>query len=198
MARTDRHLLRLAAMLGMLLALLGVAASTARGSATDVIRDCSEDGVLNGKYSHSEITNALKQLPSDLDEYTDCRSVIRAAQLGSAGRAHRGRTRKGVASRIDTTAPPSAREQRRLGKASRSHGPVQVGGAVVRPGAAAQPFNASGLGGELPPLFVALLAAAACAALAAGGFALSRSPRAAAPLARLGDGVRRGIARFRR
>jgi hypothetical protein len=163
----------------------------------DVIRDCSEDGVLDGKYSHSEIEKALEQLPSDLDEYTDCRSVIRGAQLGSAGRRH-GRKAKGVASRINTTAPPSAREEARIGKAAGSEGPVRVGGAVVRPGSSARPFNAAGLGGELPPLFVALLVAAACAALAGAVFALSRSPRASAPFTRVGEGVRRGIARFRR
>jgi hypothetical protein len=196
MARTNRQLIRLATPLAALLAVLATAAP-AGASARDVIRDCSEDGVLNGKYSHSEIEKALEQLPSDLDEYTDCRSVIRGAQLGSAGRRH-ARSSKGLASRIDTNAPPSAREEERIGKAAGSQGAVKVGGAVVRPGASAAPFNASGLGGELPPLFVALLVAAACAALAAAGFALSRSPRVSAPLGRLGDGVRRGIARFRR
>jgi hypothetical protein len=196
MARTNRQLIRLAAPLAALLAALAAAAPPAGASATDVIRDCSEDGVLNGKYSHSEIEKALEQLPSDLDEYTDCRSVIRGAQLGSAGR--HGKRGKGVASRIDTTAPPSAGEEERIGRAAGSQGSVKVGGAVVRPGATADPFNASGLGGELPPLFVALLVAAACAALAGAGFALSRSPRASASLARAGEGVRRGIARFRR
>ena len=196
MARTDRHLIRLAALLLVLFAVLA-APPRAGASATTVIQDCSEDGILDGKYSHSEIEKALQQLPSDLDEYTDCRSVIRGALLGSAGR-HRAKDKKGVASRIDTHAPASAREQARIGKATGSHDEVQVGGAVVHPGAAAQPFNASGLGGELPPLFVALLIAAACAALAAGAFALSRSPRASAPFARFGEGVRRGISRFRR
>jgi hypothetical protein len=197
MACTNRQLIRLAAPLVVLLAAIAAAAPPAGASATDVIRDCSEDGVLDGKYSHSEIEKALEQLPSDLDEYTDCRSVIRGAQLGSAGRRHARRS-KGVASRIDTAAPPSASEEQRIGKAAGSQGAVTVGGAVVRPGAAARPFNASGLGGELPPLFVALLAAAACAALAGAAFALSRSPRLSAPFARAGEGVRRGIARFRR
>jgi hypothetical protein len=176
----------------MLAAAPGVSAS-----ARDVIRDCSEDGVLDGRYSHSEIEKALEQLPSDLDEYTDCRSVIRGAQLGSAGRRH-ARRAKGAASRIDTAAPPTAREEARIGRAAGSPSPVELSGEVVQPGTSAQPFNASGLGGELPPLFLALLIAAGCAAVAAAGFALSRSPRLSAPLARVGDGVRRGVARFRR
>src|SRR5215213_10678426 len=196
MARTNRHLIRVTAFVAVWLVALVAAAASAGASATDVIRDCSEDGVLDGKYSHSEIEKALEQLPSDLDEYTDCRSVIRGAQLGSAGR--KARRAKGAASRIDTAAPPSAGEEARIGRAAGSQDPIEVGGEVVRPGASAQPFNASGLGGELPPLFVALLIAAGCAAVAAAGFALSRSPRASAPFARVGDGVRRGISRFRR
>ena len=53
-------------------------------SAAAVIRDCSEDGVLDGNTPSREIEKALEQLPSDLDEYTDCRSVIRGAQLAVA------------------------------------------------------------------------------------------------------------------
>ena len=75
-----------AALAVSLLALSNVA--PAHASAASVIRDCSEDGVLNGNYSQSELDGALEQLPSDLDEYTDCRAVIRSAQLGSAGRKH--------------------------------------------------------------------------------------------------------------
>ena len=79
------------------LAVMAVAALPAFSSPMSVIRDCSEDGVLNGKYSPSELDGALEQLPSDLDEYTDCRSVIRRAQLGSAGSKHGGSKRPAVA-----------------------------------------------------------------------------------------------------
>ena len=47
--------------------------------------------LFNGHYSHGDLTKALDQLPSDLDEYTDCRAVIRSAQLGSAGGTHGGK-----------------------------------------------------------------------------------------------------------
>jgi hypothetical protein len=197
MAHSDRHLIRLTALLAVLFA-FAAAAPTAHASATAVIRDCSEDGVLDGHYTQSEIKGALQQLPSDLDEYTDCRSVIRGAQLGSAGGGHTGKRGKGIVGRVDTSAPPSAGEEQRIGEAAGSEGAVKIGGAVVRPGAAAKPFNASGLGGELPPLFLALLIATACALLAGAVFALSRSPRTSAPFARMGEGVRRGISRFRR
>jgi phage shock protein PspC (stress-responsive transcriptional regulator) len=64
--------------------LLGVpAAAHANGAA--VIRDCAQDGQLNKHYSQKELRDALNNLPSDIDEYTDCRSVIRAAMGGGNG-----------------------------------------------------------------------------------------------------------------
>src|SRR3954451_12885954 len=99
---------------------LAILAPAASGSAKDVIRDCSEDGVLNGHYSHSELAKALDQLPSDLDEYTDCRAVIREAELRSANK----KGAKGVSGGVDTTSPPSADEQKKINDAAKSAGPV--------------------------------------------------------------------------
>jgi hypothetical protein len=49
-----------------------------------VIRDCTDDGRLQGHYSQSEYRDALAHMPTDVNEYTDCRDVIRRAQLASA------------------------------------------------------------------------------------------------------------------
>src|SRR4051794_2040817 len=51
----------------------------ANASPQAVIRDCAEDGVLDHHYSNSDLQKAKKKLPSDLDEYSDCREVIGAA-----------------------------------------------------------------------------------------------------------------------
>lgn len=64
--------------------LLGLPAA-ARASGSDVIRDCSQDGQLNKKYSQKELQDALKNLPSDINEYTDCRQVILNAMGGGNG-----------------------------------------------------------------------------------------------------------------
>jgi hypothetical protein len=64
--------------------LLGLPAA-ARASGSDVIRDCAQDGQLNKHYTQKELQSALNNLPSDIDEYTDCRSVIRAAMGGGNG-----------------------------------------------------------------------------------------------------------------
>ncbi len=49
-----------------------------------LIRDC-QDGTISGNYSARDYTQALRDIPTDVDEYTDCRDVIRRAQLGAAG-----------------------------------------------------------------------------------------------------------------
>jgi hypothetical protein len=171
-------------------------APAALGSARDVIRDCSEDGVLNGTYSHSELKKALEKLPSDLDEYTDCRAVIRDAELRAA---HKGKGGPGVGPNVDTSSPPSPEEKRKLNEATQSAGPVRIGGRSVTPG-----FQASGVGGELPPLVLAVLVALLGAMLTGAALAIKRHRPglAAGPLAgparRITNAVRNGIARFRR
>jgi hypothetical protein len=64
--------------------LLGLPAA-ARASGSDVIRDCADDGKLDKQYSQKELRDADRNLPSDIDEYTDCRSAIRAAMHGGSG-----------------------------------------------------------------------------------------------------------------
>jgi hypothetical protein len=63
---------------------LGLPAA-ARASGSDVIRDCAQDGKLDKKYSQKELQDAEKNLPSDIDEYTDCRAAIRAQMNGGSG-----------------------------------------------------------------------------------------------------------------
>ena len=109
-----------------------------------MIRDCSEDGVLNGNYSQSELDGALEQLPSDLDEYTDCRAVIRSAQLSSAGRKHRGNRAASAAERVDAGAPPSSDEQKEIANAAGSGDAVRIGSAGVKPGESGKPSTPPG------------------------------------------------------
>ena len=64
--------------------LLGLPAA-AHASAADVIRDCAADGKLDKQYSQKELQAADRNLPSDIDEYTDCRQAIRSAMHGGSG-----------------------------------------------------------------------------------------------------------------
>jgi hypothetical protein len=178
-------------------------ASPARGAPIDVIRDCSEDGTLEKRYSHSELSGALGTLPSDLDEYTDCRGVIRRAQLSGV----LGKGRNGVLGGVDSSAQPSRHEQKEITEASSSSPAVEVGKGTVRPGHAGGPIAGAALGTDLPTGMLATLVGMAAATLWAAGYAVQRRwPAAwrgagtalAGPARRIGDGVKRGISRFRR
>jgi hypothetical protein len=179
-----------------------ILAAPVRASSGDVIRDCSEDGVLNRHYSQKELSGALDNLPSDLDEYTDCRTVIRQAQLGGAGGKsghHEGR----VARLADTKKPPSADERGKIEQATKSPHGVRIGGQTVHPGAAGATLAGTGLGTDLPPLMLAALIGLAAAMVSGATFAARRRWPAAwrtadASIRRVGDGVRRGISRLRR
>ncbi|MCW3038859.1 MAG: hypothetical protein JWM31_764 [Solirubrobacterales bacterium] len=65
------------------LSLLSPAAALASGGA--VVSDCATDGKLDRKYSPGDYADALKHIPTDVDEYTDCRDIIRRGQLGLSG-----------------------------------------------------------------------------------------------------------------
>jgi hypothetical protein len=71
---------------------LGVAASApllttpavAQASPAAVIRDCAQDGKLDRHYSLSDLKKAEHSLPTDIDEYTNCRDVINQAEVQSS------------------------------------------------------------------------------------------------------------------
>ena len=56
-------------------------------SADQVVRDCVYDGKLDHHYSNAELRRARDHLPSDADEYSDCRDVIAAAIKGGSDRS---------------------------------------------------------------------------------------------------------------
>ncbi len=188
----------LAAASAAALALL-CAAAPAAAAPIDVIRDCSEDGSLDGKYSQRDLEGALDELPSDLDEYTDCRSVIRRAQLASAHRKP-GSKHKGAVAKVDPAEPPSPSEERSLREATGRGEPVEVGGKRLHPGQSGTPFAAAGLGTDLPTPVLIVLVSLGLAMLAGGGYAVQRrwpavNVSVGAAARRVADGVRRGISR---
>ena len=86
-------MLRLRHIVMLLCAAICVLAAPAPALADsdEVIRDCYEDGKLDGSYSDEELDEAEDDLPSDVDEYSDCRSVIASAR-GRGGRGKKGGT----------------------------------------------------------------------------------------------------------
>ena len=70
-------------LLTALLALLAAPAS-AGASVEQIYEDC-QDGRLDKRYPKSELREALRDMPADLDEYTNCRELIRAARDNRRG-----------------------------------------------------------------------------------------------------------------
>ncbi|MEX0992876.1 MAG: hypothetical protein WDZ37_02665 [Solirubrobacterales bacterium] len=185
------------------LACAAIATPAAHAGSGDVIRDCAKDGALNGNYSQGELQGALNGLPSDLDEYTDCRSVIRRAVLSKAGGDNA--NPQAAVSQVDATSPATEEELRQIAQATRSDAPVTIGGQVVRPGDPG--FLAAAFNNDVPSMLVAIFVLFGIAALTGVVFAAERrfpgpvhatAGVIARPFRAIGRGVRRGISGFRR
>ncbi len=90
---------RLLLLLATAVALALPAISSAQDG-QDVIRDCAQDGDLDGNYTQEELDEAHDNMPSDIDEYSNCRSVIEAARErgGVGGGGNEGSSGGGITS----------------------------------------------------------------------------------------------------
>jgi hypothetical protein len=128
----------------------------------DALTDCTRDNDLDHSYSRSELQNALDSLPTDSDEYSNCREIL-------AGAIHSGSDKGG--GRPKGTGPNgqplSGNEQSKRAKDSadlasitKSDGtppPVDVGGETVKPGDNGLYDLASASNGLPTPLLLALI-----------------------------------------
>jgi hypothetical protein len=185
------HMRKTTLLLALLVALLAPAA--AHASSGKVIRDCADDGQLQGRYSDKELKQALKDLPADLDEYSDCREAIGAA-IGKGGAGKGGGGHKGGGGGGGGHRASAADNQRHqaddaaaLDKATRGGKPkLRVGGKDVSPDSNGLFRNASASHSIPGPLLAALIALGVLA-IVAGFLALRRRIPALAkvPLPRL-------------
>ena len=149
-----------------LIALL-VLPATAQASA---LTDCVRDNDLDGHYSNSELQKALDDLPTDSDEYGNCREILAGAITSGSD--------KGGGRPKDTGPngePLSANEQTQRSKDNAdlaalagdnghpSTPSVSVGGETVKPDDNGLFDLASASNGLPTPLLVALIALAALA-----------------------------------
>ena len=165
-------------VLAGLVFLLAIAPAADAASTTQILRDCADDGVLQGHYTPSELRKARQNIPADTDQYTDCRDVIaRAAGRGAAGGGSGSGGGGGVGgggggSGGDPGGPPvvpsSPDDQKALDDAyARGHDPVNLNGIKIDPAAAG--LHAGAARNDLPTTLIVLLAL--LAALALGGLA---------------------------
>ena len=149
-----RHLCAIA-----LLAMLALPAAPAFASANQVVRDCVYDGKLDHHYSNSELRHARDHLPSDADEYSDCRDVIAAAinagsdRSGGAGSPGIGATDPAGEAAAQTTDQSDLAAIAGSDKAPK----LNVGGQELKPDSSGF-FNLGGAANRVPvPLLIALL-----------------------------------------
>ena len=145
------------------LAVLLLLPALAHASGNDVIRDCTRNGTLTKHYPQKDYEEALANLPADVDEYGDCRQIIRDAQLGAAGGGSGG----GPAGSIPGVGPAAATPRTATEKqalhqaATKGNAPVKLdagggGSKPLVPGASS--FDAGGLTHGLPlPVVIVLV-----------------------------------------
>ncbi len=172
-ARPKSRLVRSAALL--LLMALSLATPAGADIGETIIQRCVHGQPLGG-FSQSAYSRALKDLTAETEEYSNCSSLIRQAQLAAAG-GGAGSLAAGVAA-VPIAATPA--EQRAITRAA--HGapvPVQVGGQVIHPGVVHVDI-ASALSSLPTPLLAAVAFLLACLLVIAGG-ALRNRVRARRP-----------------
>jgi cobalamin biosynthesis Mg chelatase CobN len=138
---------------------LALVPAAAHASAAALIRDCLANGKVVGHYSQQDYIQALAHPPTDVDEYSDCMSVIRQAQLNAAAG---GKT--AAAAAAATPANPRANplvtaapaEQTAVTQAEQTGArKVELGGSIVTPGVVAA-RTSSIFNGMPTPLLIAL------------------------------------------
>jgi hypothetical protein len=135
--------------------------ATAMASGDSVLEDCADDGALSRTYSQAEYKAALANLPADLDEYSDCRAVIRRAQLSRATTNSRsGTSGTGGKSKISTRDKEKVKRQIQMNPVT--EGPLRIGNAHIK---AADLSSSSSI--PTPLVVVLLLAALGAAAASA-------------------------------
>ncbi len=113
------------------LALLAGAPAARASESQTIIEKCGHGEPLGG-YTQNAYREALKHMPTEVSEYTDCANQIRKAELAAAGGGG-GAPASGVAPNVALPLTPS--EQRAVQSAHRNGAtPVQVGSVPVRPG----------------------------------------------------------------
>jgi hypothetical protein len=115
------------------LVLLATAPVAAADIGETIIQRCTHGQSLSG-FPPRAYGRALKELSADAEEYTDCASLIRQAQVAAASGSGGGGAGAGpaAAAPLATVATPS--EQRAVASAASAAEPVRFGGQLIRPG----------------------------------------------------------------
>jgi hypothetical protein len=167
-------LLRLA-LAGCVAAVLLTTASPAlAGTREKILQEC-QDGRLSGDYTAKEIRDARNHIPTDIDQYSDCRDVLARALAdkagggsggsGGAGGGGGGGGGGGSGGGGPLLTPTNEADNSALRNAQTGgDDPIRIAGGSIRPGAAGLAAGAPRT--HLPTTAIVVLALLALAALA--------------------------------
>lgn len=92
--------------------------AVASASTDAILKDCNDDGVLNGNYSKADLQTALQNIPADLDQYSSCGGLINAALLkkvtkpsGRKGGGGKGGNASAKTASVDELTTPAQRKK---------------------------------------------------------------------------------------
>ena len=195
-------MVRLLTLSGLILLLAAPTASA--GVREKILRECQE-GRITGDYTPGQLRDARKNIPTDIDEYSDCRDVLARAALtgrsggGDGGAVAAGPRRPAACCPAGAAATPRAharhrRSRRRSTVARARDAPHHVDGERIVPARRASPPTRPATDCRRTLLTVLVLLGL-CAIAAAGPGRAPTCPRSPAALARAA--ARRGRWRFR-
>jgi hypothetical protein len=153
--------------------LLLFASPALAGTREQILQQC-QDGRLTGDFTVKEIRDARNHIPTDIDQYSDCRDVLSRALAGKAGGgggSDPGGAAGGGAGGSGTLTPASEQDNQAVAEAQQEGGdPVTVDGQAIDPGAIG--FTARAPRTALPTALIVVLALLGLAA------ALAAAPHA--------------------
>lgn len=154
------------------LALFGalLAPTAALASWEDLLQQaCGPKGQVTGTFTQAEYKEALANIPADADQYSNCRSIIEAAQLATATGSNA--ISEAQAAAILATATPEEQQAIAAAVAESSKGTkAKVGDMIVDPAAFGTAATATAALNKLPlslKIMLVLLGAGALAAIGA-------------------------------
>lgn len=178
------------AVIAVATALFAVAPTTASAS---IISDCTADNSIDGNYSVSDLQDALKSVPADVDQYYGCSDLIRQELLNKAhddSDDDGGKVGKGGNEALNAAATPAQRKRAEreaaeaVAEALPGHSSSTAGDDVGVQPAAAKTLATSAAPGTPGAMIIALIG---LVLLFLGEFAARRSRRDKQPTGTTGD-----------
>ena len=175
----NAFMVRLLTLSALFLLLAAPVASA--GTREKILRECQE-GRITGNYTPAQLRDARKNIPTDIDEYSDCRDVLGRASLsgrsggsgggggdgapGASATSANNAATSGGDGHVGITQPANKREEKALKNALERPPTAAVDGERIVPGASG--FAADAARHGLPTtLLIVLILLGACALAAA-------------------------------